>query len=74
MPQLHLYVQEKTASKIRQIARLRGLSVSRLLADLVSREVPTEWPDWFFIDVAGGWQGERLERSAQGVAEHRDSL
>lgn len=65
MPQLHLYVQEKTASKIRQIARSRGLSVSRLLADLVSSEVRTQWPDWFFTDVAGGWQGEPLERSVQ---------
>lgn len=74
MPQLHLYVQEKTASKIRQMARSRGLSVSRFLADLVGREVRTQWPDWFFTDVAGGWHGKPLERPAQGHAESRDSL
>ncbi len=32
------------------------------------------WPHGFFEEVAGGWQGERLERGDQGEYESRDEL
>ena len=50
------------------------MSVSRYLADIVSREVGGEgWPEGFFEDVLGGWEGE-LERSPQGAYEKRERL
>ncbi len=32
------------------------------------------WPTGFFERVAGGWQGEPLERASQGVFENRTKL
>jgi hypothetical protein len=74
MPQLHLYVPDKIAPKVRQKARHSGLSASRYLAELVKRDVGADWPDAFFTEVVGGWQGELLERPSQGNFETRDSL
>lgn len=72
MPQLHLYVNDELAERIRRAADETGLSVSRYLADVIRREVVTEWPDDYFEAVIGGWVGEPLERSPQGTAETRE--
>ncbi len=32
------------------------------------------WPPGFFEKIAGGWQGERLQRGDQGEYENRDDL
>ena len=74
MPQLHFYVPEPVAARVRQRAMAAGLSASRYLAELVKREVGTEWPQGFFEQVVGGWQGEPLERSPQGAFETRETL
>ena len=74
MPQLHLYVNEKTAEYIRRRAEARGMSVSGYLADLVKRDVATGWPDDFFTRIAGGWKGEPLRRNSQGKPETRDDF
>ena len=74
MPQLHFYVPESLAARVRQRAKGAGLSASRYLAELVKREVGTEWPEGFFDEVVGGWQGEPLERSPQGQLEARETL
>jgi len=74
MAQLHLYVSDDLATKIEQRARKRGLSVSRYLAEVVRREVVTEWPRGFFDTVVGGWVGEPLERPRQGKLEARENL
>ena len=74
MPQLHFYVPEEIAERVRQEARAAGQSVSRYIADVVKRELEPEWPDWFFDEVVGGWQGEPLERGEQGEYEKRDIL
>ena len=55
MPQLHLYVSEDLAEKIREQAEASGSSVSGYLAKLVRREVPQGWPEGFFERVVGGW-------------------
>lgn len=74
MPQLHLYVPDETAELLKSKARQRGMSVSGYLAEVVGREVGGEgWPEGFFEEVLGGWEGE-LERSAQGEYEGRERL
>ncbi|MFQ5436401.1 MAG: hypothetical protein ACE5FD_16170 [Anaerolineae bacterium] len=73
MPQLHLYVPEKIARKVRQKAQQSGLSASRYLAELVKRDVAIGWPESFFIEVVGGWQGEPLTRPSQGEFDLRES-
>lgn len=74
MPQLHLYVPDETAELLKSKARERGMSVSGYLAEVVGREVGGgDWPEGFFEEVLGGWEGE-LERSAQGEYEEREAL
>ena len=74
MPQIHFYVPESLASKIRDRANAAGLSVSRYVAEVIKTEMAPDWPEGFFEEVAGGWQGEPLERPPQGNPEGRDSL
>ncbi len=74
MPQLHLYLPEPLAEKVKQKARQSGLSTSKYLAELIKRDVDAGWPEAFFTEVAGGWQGEPLERPLQGEIELRDNL
>jgi len=74
MPQLHLYVPKELANEVARRAQLRGMSVSRFLADLVRREVASGWPVGYFEQVAGGWVGEPLERPDQGSYELREEL
>ncbi len=74
MPQLHLYVPEGTAEVLRRKARERGKSLSGYLAEIVVREVDEErWPEGFFDEVLGSWEGE-IERGGQGEYEVREEL
>ncbi|CAN5510074.1 MAG: hypothetical protein ACR2N0_11940 [Rubrobacteraceae bacterium] len=74
MPQLHLYVPEGTAEILRRKARERGKSLSGYLAEIVVREVDEErWPEGFFDEVLGSWEGE-VERGGQGDYEAREAL
>lgn len=74
MPQLNLYVNDDMAARIRRAASEADLSVSRYLAELIHRELETEWPQGFFTEVVGGWAGELLERAPQGNFELRETL
>lgn len=67
MPQLHFYVPEQVADRIRQEAKAMGVSISQYLAEVVKRELRPQWPAGFFEEVVGGWKGESLQR-----AEHRE--
>lgn len=74
MPQLHLYVPDTTAELLRRKAEQRGLTLSRYLAEVVGREVDGGgWPEGFFEDVLGAWEGE-LRRPPQGSYEEREDL
>lgn len=74
MPQLHLYVPDETAERLRSRAEKRGMSLSGYLAEVVGREVDGErWPEGFFEEVLGGWEGE-FERPPQGPYEEREGL
>lgn len=74
MPQLHFYVPRELAERIQQEARATQKSVSSYLAELVKREMAPNWPEGFFDEVAGGWQGETLQRQPQGEYEQRVDL
>jgi hypothetical protein len=74
MGQLHLYLPEDVANRVKQRARAKGLSVSRYLAQIVVREVGASWPVGYFEDVAGGWRGGPLVRPGQGEYEEREAL
>ena len=70
MPQLHCYVSDELAEKLREKARKSHLSISRYLALLVEQGVENQWPRGYF-ELFGEWKGEPLERPAQGDYEQR---
>ena len=74
MPQLHFYVPQELADRIQQEAQAAQKSVSSYLAELVKREMAPAWPDGFFDEVVGGWQGVPLQRAPQGEYEQRATL
>lgn len=74
MPQLHFYVPKDLAERILQEAQTAQKSVSSYLAELVKREMAPNWPEGFFDEVVGGWQGESLQRPPQGEFEQRIAL
>ncbi len=74
MPQLHLYVPEDVAERLRERAKARDLSVSKYLAQIVEREVAVGWPDEYFAEVIGAWVGEPLQRPEQLPLEERTAL
>lgn len=65
MPQLHLYVSDEVAIQLRARARERGTSVSRLLAEIFTRDTRRAWPEAWLDRVAGrGPVPGRPERAA----------
>lgn len=61
MPQLHLYVPEEVAVRLRERAKAQGLSLSKYLAEVVAKEVVGGWPVGYFESVVGSWRGEMPE-------------
>jgi post-segregation antitoxin (ccd killing protein) len=55
VPQLHMYVSDDVAAELRARARDRGTSVSKLLAEIVTRETRRGWPEGWLDRVAGSW-------------------
>lgn len=55
MPQLHLYVPEDVAAALRVRAREQGTSVSKLLAEIVTRDARRAWPEGWLDRVVGAW-------------------
>ena len=74
MPQLHLYVSDELATKVKQHAKASGQTVSKYLAGVVLKDLGEGWPADFFETVVGGWKGKPLERHPQGDYEKRDAL
>jgi len=73
MPQLHLYLPEDIADEVKRQASEKQVSVSSFLADIVKQHVSPGWPEGFFEEVYGCWEGP-LERPPQGEWEERDSF
>ncbi len=55
MPQLHLYVSDDVATALKARAREQGTSVSKLLADIVTRDAQRAWPEGWLDRVVGAW-------------------
>jgi hypothetical protein len=60
MPQLHLTVDQETASRLEREARARGMSVSKYLATLLARAIPGTWPEGYLDRVVGSFADEPL--------------
>jgi hypothetical protein len=71
MPQLHCYVPEPVARKVQERAEAAGVSTSRYLAELIRRDVGSGWPEGYFEQVVGSWQGEELVRPEEPALETR---
>ncbi len=54
MPQLHFSVDERTAKRIEREAKRRGVSISKLLASIVTRDIAHTWPASYLESVVGG--------------------
>lgn len=61
MPQIHLSVDQRTATELAARAAAKGQSLSRYLAELVRREVAQDWPDGYLSAVVGSCAGDPLE-------------
>ncbi len=70
MAQLHFYIPDPIAEKIKHKAEHAHLSVSKYLVELVKREVADQWPEGYF-ELSGKWHGDTLERPSQGNYEER---
>ena len=71
MPRLYCYVPKVTARKVWGRAEAAGISTSRYLAELIRRDVESGWPEGYFEQVVGGWQGGGLVRPEQPAVEGR---
>jgi len=73
MAQLHFYIPDSIAEKIKDKAEKAHLSVSKYIAELARKEVANEWPEGYF-EIFGKWQGGELERPEQLPIEQREAL
>lgn len=73
MPQVHLYLSEQKVEVLKRRARAKGMSLSKYLAELVTHDIADAWPEGYFTEVLGSWEGN-LERPAQGSFETREAL
>ena len=76
MAQLHFYLPDDEEKVLRRRAREARMPLSRYLATLVrdrARE-PEQWPEDYFEQVFGRWEGEPLRREPQGEYERRNDL
>ena len=74
MPQLHLYLPKDLAEEVKRRAGAKQVSVSSYLAELVQSHVADDWPEDFFANVVGGWQGKPLKRPRQLQFEVREEI
>ena len=74
MPQFHFYLPKDLAERVRRVAEAADMPVSRYIAELVTREIGSDWPEGYFNEVIGSWAGEPLERPQQGEFEPREPL
>jgi len=73
MAQLHFYIPDKVAEKVKAKADHAHLSVSKYISTLVKKEVSEEWPENYF-ELFGKWEGDPLRRADQGDLEERASF
>jgi hypothetical protein len=74
MPQIQLDLPDDVVEEVRRQAETRGVSVNRIVAEMVRSGRASAWPAGFFEEVVGGWKGEPLMRPEQHLPEVRDEL
>jgi len=74
MAQVHCYIPDEIADQLGKKAEQQHLSVSKYLASLVKKDIGSGWPDGYFEQVFGQWEGEPLLRPGQGAYEQREEL
>ena len=72
MAQIHCYIPDDLASQLAKKAERKHLSMSKYLASLVKKDISSGWPEGYFEQVFGGWEGEPLQRPEQGDYEQRE--
>jgi hypothetical protein len=71
MAQLHCYVPDGIADKVRQRAEQSRLSVSAYLSELIKREVSADhWPEGY-AELFDQWEGDPPVREPNGELETR---
>ncbi|MCF6205205.1 MAG: hypothetical protein L3J59_16335 [Methylococcaceae bacterium] len=73
MAQLHFYIPDQLAEKVKAKAEHSHLTVSKYLANLIKKEVANDWPEGYF-ELFGSWEGDALQRPEQGDFENREEL
>ncbi len=73
MAQLHFYLPDALAEKIKTKAKNAHLSVSKYMAELAKKEVEPQWPDDYF-ELFGSWHGEELKRPDSLSFEEREGF
>lgn len=71
MPQLHFYVPNDVAEKIKARAAHAKMPVSRYVADLVKRDVGQGWPEGYLERISGRTEGVALRYEPSGPPEER---
>lgn len=69
MAQMHFYVPDDFARLIRRRAKQARMPVSRYLVQLIRNEIGSGWPDDYFDEVCGGWQGVEPSRKRPDETE-----
>ncbi len=69
MAQMHFYVPDDFARLIRRRAKQARMPVSRYLVQLIRNEIGSGWPDDYFDEVYGGWQGAEAPRERPDETE-----
>lgn len=73
MPQLHFSVTDEIAELIRARAAQAKQSVSRYVADMVKRDIGRDWPEGYFMRIAGA-KTAAIIYAASGPPEERQPL
>lgn len=71
MPQLHFYVPDDVAERIKARAAQAKLPISRYVADLVKRDVGQGWPEGYFERISAGAEGGPIKYEPSGPPEER---
>lgn len=53
MPQIHFSVDERSAKRLAERAKARGMSLSRYLAEMARNQLADEWPPGYLDSVIG---------------------
>lgn len=76
MSQVTIYLDSTLEAQVKTIAKARGVSVSRCIADLIREKADTGWPQEI-REMAGSWRtfptADEI-RANQGANAPRESL